>query len=361
MNHYKINPKFNCMKKYVLVLASFSFVFNSHGQNDLWKVVGHEFSMNNGIDWQASNLHKEKDELKENHVKSREKINYNHGKTSTTKQVFNKSGLVTEISRTMKGKISKINYKYDSNDNMTSIISINNNGDTWKSNYTYNNLGYLIERSTIDNKGKYNGSRIKYNTGGKIILEEIYKTDDINPVKSLEYTFYEDGNKKSTTYREKGEIKYEWHFECKSEGELLNVKNKDKSTICIKEETDVDGNRIVWKREFDDKGELTKVKITYDKDSTWLGSLIFNSEDKLISKNVHKKDDGYIFIKYKNEKIKSSYETFKNLDQQIIKTVSKSKRWQSTTIDHYKNKLKVLEVRIYNRRTYTNEYIYTFY
>ena len=244
---------------------------------------------------------------------------------------------------------------------MTSLVSINTKGEKWLSNYSYNENGQLIERITVDRKGKYNCVKIKYNSEGNIVLKEIYKTDKVNPIKSLAYKFYEDGSKESTTFVEKGKVKYVWHFDCKFEGELLNVKTKDKSTICIKEEIDPNGNRIVWTREFNEKGALTKTKTTFKNDSVWVKTEVFTENDLLLNKRVLKSDGGFTSIQYKKGKQISTYETFMNKNDQRIKSVSTRKKTRSTHLYQYINTIKTLEVSMYNRQTYVDEFTYTFY
>jgi hypothetical protein len=349
------------MKRSALVLGLLCLGLNSYGQRNIWKVAGYEFFMNDGIDLQANQLQKEKDQLKKNNILSREKTHYNHGKKYVTTQTFNTNGQITEISRLVKGKASIIKYSYDSDDKMTLVESINSKGEKWVSKYLYDTKRQIIERETINHKGKYNGVKIKYNLDGKIVSKAIYKEDRLNSIKSLEYTFYEDGSKKSTIFKAKGKVKYEWHFDCKAEGELLNVKNKDQSTICIKEETEPNGNKIVWTREFNEKGALTKTKKAFKNDRIWVDTQVFDENDQLLNQTSLKTDGGHTSVQYKKGKQISSYETFVNKNNQQTKSISTYKKSYSTHLYKYANSIKTLEVRMYNRQTYVDEYIYTFH
>jgi YD repeat-containing protein len=345
---------------------------------------------NVSVDNQVKSLIKEKDRFKEHQVKSRELIHYSNGEKIRTTQFFNTDGLVTKISREIKGKVHSINYSYDESNNVIEIESTNSKNEKWRTQYYYDKENRLIGRDTYDKKGEYSGFKSGYNNDGKILFQEIYKKSKTIPVQSLFYDYYEGGSKKSTTYKKKGKVKYVWNYDCKPEGELINVKNKAASTICIKEELDKDGNRVVWERTFNDKGKLTKVQKVFRIDSTIISKKVFNPDDRLTSEttyqyfddkeqteieNVIYPKDGESYMNYKklnkfngsfttyyNEKgeVNSTSEYLVNTDGQVIKS-ERTGKWGNTFLYYYKNGLKISEVMIFRKSTTVNEFVYSFY
>ncbi len=273
---------------------------------------------------------------------------------------YNNSYIVS----TTNGEYYKLRFTdfYDDQGNLANLVSSNSKNKTWKTNYTYNTNNILIARDSYNPKGEYFGIKKTYNTDQKLTLQEIFEKDKKTPVKKLAHTYYENGQKKTTTYTEKGKIKYVWNFDCKDEGELLNVKNKNKSTICLKEEIDADGNRVLWERIFNEKGNLTKRKSVFSPDSTLIQVQTFNEDDRLLYEYFTKENGGKKNIGYnKSGQIASETETFINPDKQIIKSTKKAKKWGYTKLYHYTDQMKVSSVSIYDKRTLVDEYIYTFF
>jgi YD repeat-containing protein len=380
------------MKSVILVLSIVCVNVISYSQSDLWSVTKWTFWNEAGVDNQAKNILREKEDLKNNNVKSRQKNHYSHGKKITTSQKFDDKGQIRLIEREYKTKKSTIKYEYDQSGNLINILSTNSKNETWKTKYLYDSENHLVERETINNKGEYSGFKSAYNLEGKISFQKIYNKDKDNPIKSLEYSYYEEGDKKATVYKEKGKTKHEWNYDCKPEGELINVKNKDKSTICIKEEINTDGNRVVWNQEFNEKGELTKTKTVFDKDSIALNKKVFNSSTLLTAETIfiynqlkepveverkyydqtgksftlsrmRKKKFGGSKTTYYDKKgnvVKSS-EYIVNNEGNTIKQENISKKRSHLFLTNYIGNLKMTEVRIYKSSTYVDEYIYTFY
>jgi hypothetical protein len=356
------------MIRSILVLSLICLNVISYGQRDIYKVTSWSFWQNTGIDRQAKALFKEKNELKENQVKSREIIHYTNGKRIKTTQFFNVKGLVTKIIRDYQKKVNTIDYSYDKEDNIIEILSTNSKNEIWKTHYDYNSDNKLIGRDTYDDKGNYSGSKSGYNSEGKMVFQEIYKKSKTVPTHSLTYSYYEGGSKKSTTYKVKGNVKYVWNYDCKSEGELINIKNKHKSTICIKEEINKDGNRVVWERTFNDKGGLTKIQKVYSSDSTIISRKVFNTNDRLVSETSYSKHNkggkqflGSYSAYYGNKGgIERTAEHLANENGQLIKSDVTGK-WPHTYLYHYENDLKTTEVRVYKKSTIVDEFIYSFY
>ncbi|MBK6952631.1 MAG: hypothetical protein IPH24_11440 [Crocinitomicaceae bacterium] len=130
---------------------------------------------------------------------------------------------------------------------------------SWSS-VEYDASGLLKRSRGYNAKGDFIGREEFKREDGKMLAVTIWEKDSLSPYKRLDYEYYEDGSLQTIRYFFKSKLKYTWSYDCKPEGELLGVKQKDSTTICIKEEYDSKGNRVVWKQEFNRKGDLVKNK-----------------------------------------------------------------------------------------------------
>lgn len=183
------------MKNKIIVLLLISLTSVGYGQRDIYKITSWSFLYNVSVDYQIKSLIKEKDRFKEHQVKSREFIQYANGEKIRTTQFFNTDGLVTKISREIKGKVHGINYSYDENNNVIEIHSTNSKNEKWRTQYFYDKENRLIGRDTYDNKGEYSGFKSGYDNAGKILFQELYTKSKTTPVQSLFYNYYEGGSK----------------------------------------------------------------------------------------------------------------------------------------------------------------------
>ena len=298
--------------------------------------------------------------IKENHVKTRTWIFHHNHLSAKTVQEFNKQGQTVRV-ETFLYKANQITtYAYNDHGELT--LTETTQGDkTWSTKRTYDEKNRLIATETVNRRGKYSGSKIVYNTDGKIISRQIFKKGREDPDAELIMTYYENGDKKTTTYKKKGKVKYLWNYDCKPEGELLNVKHRDQETICIKEEFDFEGNRVVWNREFDEKGSLIKTKTVFDSDSNQVSREVFDQEDHLLSDWKRKEDGGHIENTYdKKGAVSSTVETSRNNEGHMVKW-ERSGKHVVTSLISWEGDLKSMEVHMGKHGTTVNEYIYTYF
>ena len=277
---------------------------------------------------------------------------------------YHVNGKISTIKITnYKGEIATQNFEYDKNTNVTSISYTNYKHQSMTSSLKYNEFDKLIFREDVDMKGNYLAYKIGYNLKGKLTSKSIFEKDSINPKKLLLYDYYENGDDKTITYYIKGKLKYAWHYDCKPEGELINIKNKDNSTICIKEEHDSTGNRILWERTFDEKGHLVKKKYTYSKDSTLLSTQYFNnSDDYLYFERKTKTEGGHIEILYNRNGTQQIWsESFLNKNRKLTKCQYLTGKQKTISLYHYEGDLKTSSIDINRHGKTVTEFIYTFY
>jgi hypothetical protein len=222
--------------------------------------------------------------------------------------------------------------------------------------------GLLVETEYIDEKGRYSGSKKQYNQDGLLTRHFRFDKSRTEATHELIYTYYEGASKKSIVYNEKGKFKYEWNYDCKEEGELVNIKSKDKTTICIKEEVDASGNTIMWNREFNEDGKLIKTKEVRSPDKLLVSKEIFNQEDRLLSKSYVKESGGFLKESYdKKGEVYSKRESFLNKDGKLIKSDYKSKGFNYTNIYSYEGDLQSTNSRISKRRITLDQFQYDYY
>jgi len=138
-----------------------------------------------------------------------------------------------------------------------------------KSTFTYDVIGNCLEK-TFSKKGKIKGKTVSKFDSTRVLESYYYKNGSNDYKRKWLYSYYPDKSKKSSViYNAKGKVLYTWNYECKPEGELKS-KHKDTTEVCKLEETDVNGNKTITVRKFNEKGKAYKEVRT------------FNKEDKLI-------------------------------------------------------------------------------
>jgi len=348
------------MKTSILLLTILALSCSYSAQRNYWKVTKGAFRNSDYYNFEFQDALKNQDLYSKSNIATKERKHYYKRTPSVSKQFFDQEGRLTKTKKTYKSHVSYREYSYDSNGNISERKYTNPKGKTKTSNYIYNEKNALISKNTINYNGKYRGEKLTYNANGEILTHNIYEKDETTPTKTLEHTYYENGEKEHTIYKVNGKIKYEWRYDCKPEGELLNIKNKDKSTICIKEEYDKNGNKTVWKREFNQKGNLVKTKTTFKNDSVWKSTEIYTKSDRLFYSSYSKKDGGTISINYtKKGAVSSKHETYLNENRKLTKVEFSQKRWAYTNLYNYKKGLKKSTINIYKRFITVDEYNYT--
>lgn len=283
---------------------------------------------------------------------------------STGTFVYNENGDLAKTEHQTSKGTSSVQYSYDSEGRKVKTVFNNFKGEETIYTRKYTSRGSVAEEMRYYSKKKFVGHTYQYDASGNLTFHKVYnEKNQTEPLHVLEYAYWEDGSKKTTTYRKKGKVKYVWNFDCKPEGELLGVKKKDESMICILEELDVDGNRVVWKREFDEKGNLIKTKTVYGSDSLALSRMIYDSDDRLIYEYQTAENGNKYRVSYdKKGNVSRRTDWEYNSDQKLTKVMRSDKKGTSQLMLYsYEGDLETTEVRVYKRSTYIKETDYTFY
>lgn len=382
------------MKSIVFLIVALAVSHFSFAQNYSQEVVPWKFWRDFDIVIESRQGNKEQDLLKKNSVKSREKIRYYKGKPFSTIEYFNEEGKVVQTERTSKnGNKSTSSLTYTESGKLDQVEGRNYKDRTWKTTYLYDSKDRLIATESINTKQVYSKSEVGYNELDKISYRRLFDKKTDTPKKELSYTYHENGDKKETNYYEKGKLKHTWKFECKPEGELINVKEKDATKFCLIQDIDENGNGVIWERKFDEKGRLTKEKTVYTPDTLILLRQRFIGTDKLVYEKVNTFDDENQYVgsisktfdkklglrlyskttfskkkgtktEHYNKKGELKYTKLylSGSNGKPIKTQRIGKTWNATSLYHYnENDLISSEIRIYNRRTYVDEYSYEFF
>ena len=99
------------------------------------------------------------------------------------------------------------------------------------------------------------------------MLEQAFYLD-VNDKKLFDryvYSYYEDGSKKQTIqYNKRGKARHIWNYDCNPAGVAEDKNFKDTSQICIRYETDKDGNKIKVRDENVKYGKVVRIIHKYD-------------------------------------------------------------------------------------------------
>lgn len=169
--------------------------------------------------------------IKANHVKKRGKTAYYKGIPSTTVKHFDTNGKIIRIEYSKKEYKSTAMLKYTDFGKIKEVEKKNSKGQISKTTYEYDSKNRLIKSESADFKKDYSKSEVAYNEFDKLSYRKHFDKNTDTPDKELRYSYHENGDKKETNYYVKGKLKDTWLFECKPEGELINVKEKDATKI----------------------------------------------------------------------------------------------------------------------------------
>jgi hypothetical protein len=207
----------------------------------------------------------------------------------------------------------------------------------FKSSTVYTNKIYRVIAHRNDSVPYYNRKRAKTTTS--------YKNGSDKQFNKWEYEYDADGVRtKSTLYGKKNEVKHVWDYSCKSEGELVKVKNETQQ--CKWDESE-NGMLVEVIQTTSPKGEIRKTVKKFDADTN-IVELIEYKDDVIIRKGTYDKSyyktltwESYVRgnLRYKQEYVydkdgkKTGYKSFWG------RNLSKSKRSTNYT---YKNDKLVL-------------------
>jgi len=332
---------------------------SSNAQRNFWGETNGVFS-----DFGSNGIHnispKQREAFSKLNVKSRTTVSYSKGNSHSVTEHFDDAGYLIKREYPNSKYETVTTAEYNDEHLITKLITKNNRDEQWTSMYTYDN-GRLVEREDIDEKGKYKGLKKEYDKDGNMTRHGRFDGDRNSPKHELIYTYYEDGQKESITYIKDKKVKYVWSYDCKEEGELINVKSKDQSTICVKEEVNELGYTVTWNRDFNEKGDLIKTKTVRGSQGELISEEMYNVDDRLIREVKINETGGAAYISYdKDGEISSMRESFLNQNDKLKKSIYDSKRYKYTFLYNYEGELQTQSTRIYKRGIYVSEYEYDF-
>ena len=183
-------------------------------------------------------------------------------------------------------------------------------------------------------KGRYT---IAYNGDGEIAENSFETGRKLQKNYVLRHTFNKDNQRTETVYMQNGKITRRWQYDCKSEGELVEVDKKEElSSRCKYNEDFADGSYIVYTRTIE-KGKQYLHKSTYTKDSVFVSHEQFLNDSILVRRSTL--NDGIsLYEEFKNGKLKYGF---------VRKIDSKGRTLKHTAFNGSKRK-----------ETYSREYTY---
>jgi len=296
---------------------------------------------------------KERNKYQAANIKTERRINVSEkkGDILELEQIFGSDGALTSTKRRKwnRNKYNYIQYKYNSIGDISEVVNNYYNKKIFNSKYQYNDDGLKTFYSiSSDKNGLIRKVETEYN--GKLITQQAhyFKTAE-EPRYEWTYQFHEDSSRKQTDYYKKKKLKYTWHYECDPAGKIVQEKHKDTSTICIREETDENGDLVKFMQTTSQKGNIFITKTTFDKKGKATKSEINKLSGTPISYWEHS-DTINIYRHYKKGKLK--YENITNYDldgNQVKYTYNHSKKkWSSTIKYTYNDKGLLSETKRYD-------------
>jgi len=209
---------------------------------------------------------------------------------------------------TKKSYLSSVT-KYDDNGNMVDYQILNKHGNTIQEYlYRYDNDGRNLEFTVLKRSGKIKRQiTYDYDKSGNNIMTHWF-FDDYPPARRVriyddknhlleqtyfyyhykkqgskyKYSYYDDGSRKqSVEYNRKGKVLHTWNYDCSPVGQMAGAK-KDTSKVCIRYETDKNGNRIKVTEEFEKRGDVVRRVNKYDLHDRLLDVSDYNKKGKVV-------------------------------------------------------------------------------
>jgi hypothetical protein len=347
--------------KYFYTLLFNLITFSSIAQYGFPSMV--EFEMHYSEDYYLQKNRSEKESIQKNKVESRTIVHFSGDKQTKSVETYDHNGnILTYDHFNIKGDHT-ISYTYTYDPKQRPVFYTYRYGkkQSW-SRVEYDASGSLKRSRGYNSKGDFFGREEFKREDGKMLAITIWEKDSLSPYKRLDYEYYEDGSLKTIRYFFKSKLKYTWSYDCKPEGELLGVKQKDSTTICIKEEYDSKGNRVVWKQEFNRKGDLVKTKRVYEQDSILVLIESFDAEERLRSQTTFFKDGGELYLTFdKKGEVQYSSESIYNLNKQLAKKSTSFGRYFSNTWYSYEGDLIKSSTVMNKQHTSFSEYTYSYF
>lgn len=281
------------MKKNLITLICGSlFVFNLAAQHPyihLSDNVNLEFYK---IEWGMNLEDKEVVQKREEIKLKQTNFTYKNKKNKVEGEgyfVYNEKGRIAEV----KNKKSNKYLVYENDSLLTNYVEVSKKSESL--NYSYQK-GHFTGFQKYKNGKLISELIITYNEKGKITSRLTKKGKNLKKSSEQKTFYYPDGKiQKSQTFIN-GKLKREYVYECKPEGEIVNVKKVDNTSVCTWKDERNDGSYINYTRYTEEK-ETYLWKGTFDKDSNLIMSERFLDDTVKV----------YSFEKTKNSETTSNY------------------------------------------------------
>ena len=198
--------------------------------------------------------------------KSKRLLTYD-GKLLTAKEIYKKGNLKYKTKNTFSDGYNVAYTKFNSKNDIL-----------YKRTTTYTDKTYKVIAHKNDT--------VPFYSWKKALSTISYKKGGIKQANKWVYEYDDNGNRtKSTLYDKKNEIKHVWDYSCKTEGELVKVKNETQQ--CKWEEME-NGMLVEVTRTTSPKGKINKTVKKYDADTN-IVELVEYSNDVIIRRGTYDK------------------------------------------------------------------------
>ena len=156
-------------------------------------------------------------------------------------------------------------YHFDDKGRRIEFTQLNRNGNIeMQCTYAYDKNGNQTDIYTYSRDPSEHSVK-KYDDKNLLVEQTWYYRHDSKVGGHFKYFYYDDGSKKQTVeYSPKGKVLHTWNYDCSPVGELVRPKFKDTTKVCVRYETDKNGNQIKVKEEFVKQGITVRRINKYD-------------------------------------------------------------------------------------------------
>lgn len=238
---------------------------------------------------------REEIKLKQTNFTYKDKNNKIEGEGYVT---YNPKGRLTEI----KNKKSSRHLVYENDSLLINYIEVSKKSE---------NLNYSYQKGHFTGYQKYKNGKlvseliVTYNEKGKLTSRLTKRGKNLKKSTEHKTFYYPDGKiQKSQTFYN-GKLKREYVYECKPEGEIVDVKKVDNTSVCTWKDERNDGSYINYTRYTEEK-ETYLWKGTFDKDSNLIMSERF-LDDTLKVYSFEKTKNSETTINYNKKGVQTYY------------------------------------------------------
>ncbi len=234
----------------------------------------------------------------------------NHGFLAEEDQYDDKGNLIDYKNINRLGRITdEFLYRFDDKGRCVESTRLNRNGKIniqWT--YAYDKNGNMTDMHTYSHDPSGHMAK-KYDDKNRLVEQTWYWRHDSRVGSHYKYSYYDDGSKKQTVeYSPKGKILHTWNYDCSPVGKLATPKFKDTTKVCVRYETDKNGNQIKIKEEFVKRGSEVRSVNKYDLHDNLIDMAGYDIKGNIVRRssvvfNDHNQATEYIAYKKKSNTV----------------------------------------------------------